>query len=157
MCDYSLCGLPTRLAAEGEELVVHRFRTGSMGLAAPDDLRPKMNAGPGRRQNFWKRVRNFLEGVPNSPPVMAICIPPGARMVLRDIPDDLQRCWKIGAEEPVIFTQLSANVNTYRDAMCFRSGARILLQNFREGMRVEVLSLAEGPAVKEPEVAIPAF
>ena len=24
MCDYSLCGIPNRLAVEGEELVVHR-------------------------------------------------------------------------------------------------------------------------------------
>ena len=34
MCDYSLTGIPNRLAVEGEELVVHRFRTGSLGLAS---------------------------------------------------------------------------------------------------------------------------
>ena len=33
MCDYSLAGLPNRLAVEGEQLVVHRFQTGAMGLA----------------------------------------------------------------------------------------------------------------------------
>ena len=33
MCDYSLAVLPKRLAVEGEELIVHRFRTGSIGLA----------------------------------------------------------------------------------------------------------------------------
>jgi len=25
MCDYSLAGIPNRLAVEGEQLVVHRF------------------------------------------------------------------------------------------------------------------------------------
>jgi hypothetical protein len=28
MCDYSLAGVPNRLAVEGEELVVHRFPNG---------------------------------------------------------------------------------------------------------------------------------
>ena len=32
MCDYSLAGIPNRLAVEGEQLVVHRFPA-SMGLA----------------------------------------------------------------------------------------------------------------------------
>jgi hypothetical protein len=36
MCDYSLAGVPNRLAVEGEELVVHRFPTGALGLASPD-------------------------------------------------------------------------------------------------------------------------
>ena len=35
MCDYSLAGIPNRLAVEGEELAVHRFPTGSIGLASP--------------------------------------------------------------------------------------------------------------------------
>jgi len=33
MCDYSLMGVPNRLAQQGEYLVTHRFRTGSLGLA----------------------------------------------------------------------------------------------------------------------------
>ena len=41
MCDYSLGGLPNRLAVEGEELIVHRFPTQSIGLASPADLEPK--------------------------------------------------------------------------------------------------------------------
>ena len=35
MCDYSLAGIPSRLAVEGEQLVAHRFSTGSLGLASP--------------------------------------------------------------------------------------------------------------------------
>jgi len=36
MCDYSLAGNPNRLAVEGEELVVHPFPTGALGLASPN-------------------------------------------------------------------------------------------------------------------------
>lgn len=42
MCDYSLFTMPNRLAAEGEELVVHRFPT---GLTSPADLRRMEDAG----------------------------------------------------------------------------------------------------------------
>ena len=40
MCDYSLQGLPNRLAGEGEQLVTHRFPTQSIGLASPWKLLP---------------------------------------------------------------------------------------------------------------------
>ena len=38
MCDYSLMAIPNRLAEEGESLVAHRFPTGSVGFASPEDL-----------------------------------------------------------------------------------------------------------------------
>jgi hypothetical protein len=38
MCDYSLMGIPNRLAVEREELVTHRFPTSSIGFASPEDL-----------------------------------------------------------------------------------------------------------------------
>jgi hypothetical protein len=40
MCDYSLHGIPNRLAEEGEVLVVHRFFTGSKGLTSHEYLKP---------------------------------------------------------------------------------------------------------------------
>ena len=43
MCDYSLMAVPNRLAQEGEELVAHRFPTGSMGLASPADVKREMD------------------------------------------------------------------------------------------------------------------
>jgi len=33
MCDYSLAHFPNRLAVEGEQLIVHRFDSGTLGLA----------------------------------------------------------------------------------------------------------------------------
>ena len=35
MCDYSLAGIPNRLAAEGEQLVAYRFSTRAIGLTSP--------------------------------------------------------------------------------------------------------------------------
>ena len=34
MCDYSLMSLPNRLAVCGDELIVHRFELGAIGLAS---------------------------------------------------------------------------------------------------------------------------
>jgi hypothetical protein len=46
MCDCALLGVPNRMAVEGEQLVVHRFRTGSLGLAAPDSTNPPTRPAP---------------------------------------------------------------------------------------------------------------
>ena len=46
MCDYSLMAVPNRLAREGEELVAHRFPTGSLGLASPSDLKRAVDPNP---------------------------------------------------------------------------------------------------------------
>jgi hypothetical protein len=64
MCDYSLAGVPNRLAVEGEQLVVQRFSTGALGLASPTT----------HRAWLW------------SVKECAVCVPPGARLLLRDTP-----------------------------------------------------------------------
>jgi hypothetical protein len=65
---------------------------------------------------------------------------------LQDIPARLQCDLKVGPVEEVTFTQLTAAVNTYRDAMRFKNGRQILFQELGEGQRVKVLDLssAEG-------------
>jgi len=143
MCDYSLCGIPNRLAAEGEELVVHKFSTGSMGLASPADLPvPEALREPAIKKTFWQSLKSFFE--PSRQPAVApaVCIPPGAQLILKDIPADLQKQCRVSAEEDVLFTQLSADVNSYRDAVRFKNGYQMRLQDLREGMRVQVVSLA---------------
>ncbi len=141
MCDYSLCGIPNRLAVEGEQLVVHKFCTGSMGLASASDLQiPVVKAET--KKNFWQMVKEFFE--PSRPAALtpAVCIPPGAQLILKDVPADLQRQYRVTEREAVTFTQLNADVNSYRDAIRFRNGFEIRLQDLRQGMRVEVISLA---------------
>ena len=119
MCDYSLAGVPNRLAVEGEQLVVHPFPTGSVGLASP--------------------CSQLL-----SKETPAVCIPPGARLRLRDIPEALQQGLGLNATEEVTFVQLSAEAYQYRDAVRFQNGREILLQRLGCGQQVEVLSLASG-------------
>ena len=146
MCDYSLHAFPNRLAREGEELVVHRFGGGSLGLASPSDICPvvkaKQDCSPPRRFWSWQNIKSWFEAthnLPKRPP--AVCIPPGAALVLKDIPRSLQRELSVDETEEVTFIQTSANVNTYRDAIRFRNGRQMLLQALREGQRVSVVSL----------------
>jgi len=120
MCDYSLAELSNRLAVEGEPLLLHRFSTGSMGLKS-------------RR----RRLRELL--FPSS--VVAVCIPPGARLILEDVPEALQQQLGVGATEPVTFVQRSLEARAYRDGVRFANGKEILLQQLAPGQRVLVLSL----------------
>jgi len=127
MCDYSLGGLPNRLAVSGEELIVHRFSTHSIGLASLADLRTKTEEVAAGGQSFWHRIWNFFALAPDFPDAPAVCVPPGACLILKYIPLDLQRKWSIGEEESVLFVQTSAEVNTYRDAVHFWNGREVLL------------------------------
>jgi hypothetical protein len=120
MCDYSLAGIPNRLAVEGEELVVHRFPTTSIGLAPPC-------ASVSR----WSAKQN-----------PAVCVPPGARLILHDVPERLQHDLAVGHIEEVTFVQLNATPYQYRDAVRFSNGREIRLQELSEGMRVRVLKMS---------------
>jgi hypothetical protein len=139
MCDYSLMCVPNRLAQEGEDLVAHRFPTGSLGLASPADLKRVATPPPGR-QSWWRAIQEFFNP-PRIPPVAAVCIPPGSRLELQDIPVRLQRDLGVGAHEMVTFTQISPAANSYRDAVRFSNGREVRLQELREGQRVRVLDL----------------
>jgi len=143
MCDYSLFAIPNRLAKEQEDLVAHRFPTGSMGLASPVDLcrnAQQRHQAPGRI-GLWSAIKSFFT-MPKMEPVPAVCIPPGASLQLHDIPARLQQELGVRPQEDVVFTQTSASVNTYRDAVRFSNGRELNLQELREGQRVRVLSLA---------------
>lgn len=139
MCDYSLMTVPNRLAQEGEVLVTHRFHTGSLGLALPAELsRP---AAPAVHRSLWKRITSLF-APPQKPSVCAVCIPPGARLRLEGMPERLQRELGVGETEDVTFTQTTAAVNTYRDAVRFCNRRELRLQELREGQRVTVLDLS---------------
>lgn len=133
MCDYSLAGIPSRLAVEGERLVVHRFPTGSLGLACP-----------GPSVSRWWSVKQ----------TPAVCVPPGARLRLRDIPEDLQQQFGIGGTEEVTFLQLSATAYEFRDAVRFSNGREILLQKLQCGQQVDVQSLSSGDLEHEKHLKL---
>ena len=142
MCDYSLLAIPNRLAAEGEPLVVHRFQTGAMGLApAAEIAAPATERHAASGRGWWSALKNCFTPSP-AKAACAVCIPPGARLRLRDIPERLQHQYQVGAAEGVTFTQISAIEYRYRDAVRFANDREVLLQMLQEGQRVEVLCLS---------------
>jgi hypothetical protein len=148
MCDYSLMNVPNRLAREGEELVTHRFTTGSIGLASHLDLQANIDQPVPLKWTLWSSIRVFLNP-PAVKPVPAICIPPGASLILRDISEQLQREANVGPAEEVTFTQVSEASHAYRDAVRFPNGRVILLQQLNEGQRVRVLALGPDAQVED--------
>jgi hypothetical protein len=141
MCDYSLMTVPNRLAANGEELIVHRFQEGSLGLASAFDLRLSLELRSCRPQGWWSKLKEFWNPTPST--IQAVCIPPGSRLLIRDLPPFLQR--ESGLQKDsgeAVFTQITAEEHKHRDAVCFRNGAVVLLQKLAEGQRVRVLSVS---------------
>jgi hypothetical protein len=148
MCDYSLGGLKNRLAVDSEELIVYRFSTRSIGLASPAELATAKAAEESACGGFWNRLKMFFDPkLAPEPP--AVCVPPGANLILKSVPADLQAQWGVGSEESVFFVQTSADVNRYRDALQFRNGRQVLLQDLREGMRLVLISLGADTGSEE--------
>jgi len=145
MCDYSLMEFPNRLATEGEVLVVHRFRSGCNGLTAPVDCIPVVTG----KRTLWSTLKTLFY-FPEPPSVPAVCIPPGARLVLHDVPSTLQKELGVSSEEEVKFVQISAFENQHRDAVRFRTGHTLRLQELTVGQRVQVVDLGD-VSVEEPE------
>ena len=120
MCDYSLAGMSNRLAVTGEDLIVRRFPSGCLGMSTP------------RRRWYEALFPSFA---------LAVCIPPGARLLLRGIPAHLRDQLQVSATEEVTFMQRTADAFTYRDGVRFANGREILLQQLECGQQVRVLRL----------------
>jgi hypothetical protein len=153
MCDYSLQGLPNRLAVAGEELVTHRFRTGSIGMASPLDIAPACQSK--NKQGWWAALKSWLNPQLELENVPAVCIPPGARLRMSHVPYELQKAYGLNPVEVVTFTQSSADAFRYRDAIRFDTGCLRILQTLAEGVPFQVLSVNVEEV--EPEAVIPAM
>ena len=144
MCDYSLTNVPNRLAEESETLVVHQFASGTKGFASPADF--KLAENP-------RGAFGLLLGLSTPSVPCAVCVPPGARLLLHDIPEHLQQLFGVGVEEEVTFTQVSAEAYRHRDALRFTNGWEVLIQNLALGQRVEVLCLSSEEETLKAEPA----
>ena len=142
---------PNRLAERGEELVVHRFLSGSIGLASPADI-SLQHAKSIQRRSIWSAVRDFFT-ITEKAAVPAVCIPPGARLQMTGLTDDFRSHYGFHPDEVVTFEQVTPAVNTYRDALRFSNGRVQLLQVLNEGQRITVVDLTG--ANIEPAGAIP--
>ena len=157
MCDYSLYEFPNRLAREGEELVTYRFPSGSLGLVSPVELENAQTKPSG--SGFWGAVRRPFElsqyRPSDRPSVCAICVPPGARLILKDISTEMQIYLGVCPEEGGKFIETSAEAHRHRDAIQLSNGLVVPLQHLREGQRIEVLSLLPaGEFVEERQTAL---
>jgi hypothetical protein len=147
MCDYSLHGIRNRLAEQGEVLVVHQFHTGSKGLTSPEYRRTSSQP-----QGLLSALKRLFAAEPE---VCAVCVPDGARLTLLGISPTLQETYDLSSAEVCTFRQLSVNVHTYRDAIEFRNGLRVRLQELEDGQLVEVLALSsETTAVQEQPLTV---
>jgi len=133
MCDYSLAAFRSRLAVDGEALIVYRFPTGALGLASPLDV-----------EAYRKEFRAWGEGFDPREIPCAVCIPPGARLLLQDIPEHMQSRLGVGATEQVVFAETSAHAYRYRDAVRFNNGRKVLLQSLNVRQKVRIISLCAG-------------
>lgn len=132
MCDYSLAGVHTRLAEAGDRLAVHRFPSGSLGMVS-----------------LRRRWREIL--FPSL--TVAVCIPPGARLLLEEVPTAIQHQFGVSETEEVVFTQRTWEAYVHRDSVRFASGAEVSLQQLRCGQHATVLSLGPEEPVDTPETA----
>ncbi len=153
MCDYSLMSLPNRLAVADEKLVSYRFSSGTIGFASPADLEPVLtlhSREPWSLKGIWKRI----VGVLDRPPVCAVCIPPGARLLFSNIPEHLQHRWDLQSVETATFIQTSALENTHRDGVMFSNGRQASLQELPPGQKVRVVSLSAVEESSSPRESV---
>jgi len=159
MCDYSLMSIPNRLAVEGEDVVTYRFHSGSIGFASESDVRRMAGSNDPRVRVFLLSQRSYGTSSPLAEPVCAVCVPPGARLLLQDIPEHLQHKLNVASSEEVTFRQMGMDAYTYRDAVRFESGLEIRLQDLIPGQRSRVLKLSseqsgESVPYQQPEVLV---
>jgi hypothetical protein len=99
MCDYSLMMVRSRLAVEGEELVAHRFQSGSVGLVSCFDFDTWLNQRP---NGFWQRLKCWFSM--DEEPAQVACVPPGAQLLVFGISQSLQEQFNLRDREEVTFT-----------------------------------------------------
>jgi len=122
--------------------MVHKFEFGTTGLATASDVCEMNRIKSEPVQGFRARLLRLLN--PPADCCTVICIPPGARLIVSDISEKLQRKLRLDSPtQEVVFTQLDRR--EYRDAIRFANGRELSLQKLCEGQRVCVLALSAEP------------
>jgi hypothetical protein len=144
MCDYSLYAIPNRLAEDGERVVLHRFGTGTIGFASVLDVPPKLIESGTRWQSLCAGVKAML--LPrNCPGVPAVCMPPGTRLLMNNVPTEVQRLHRMQSGDTAMVTEITSQSYSHRDALVLPNGKCVLLQELPEGIEAVVLSTALEP------------
>ena len=131
MCDYSLESFARRDAQAGDQLRTEKIGGyGSVGLVAPDA------------------------------PQTAVCLRPGTRLIVSDVPANLQKAWDIGQVAIATFQQRDVTLSKglwgrdgrYRDGVRFDGWDRpfILFQEFPAGLAISVETVPVEAQVSAP-------
>jgi hypothetical protein len=107
MCDYSLEMYASRPAREGEIYVTARFPSGSIGIAASGDC------------------------------TTAVCVSYGTRLMLENLPTEVQHTVGVAAIENIVFTRLENGL--HRDGVKFDNGAQMPLHRLGAGVLVSLI------------------
>jgi hypothetical protein len=146
MRDHSLHAT-NRLAQEGEELVLCRFSSGVLGFAANADLLKAESIVRTEPRNFWSRLKESLLGR-RAARFPAVCVPPGARLLLDGVPPNVQTSLQVAPSEVVVFAEISDRSYSYREVLLLPDETRVLLQDLPEGVHALVLALSSPPVNK---------
>lgn len=141
MCDYSLYAIPNRLAEDGEQVVLYRFGSGTIGFASTTDVRQRELTTHTGWPGVWASIKSMLSPR-KCPGVPAVCMPPGTRLMVTEIPKDLKAKACVRPGDTVVFTEISSQSYSYRDALLLPNGTCVLLQELPEGMQAVVISTA---------------
>jgi len=108
--------------------------------SAVDILRTAAEQETNLELSFFQKLKRWCYP-PAQAECTAVCVPPGARLLLRDIPAKMQQqfCLCCSVQE-VTFTQIGTV--GFRDAVRFANDKELLLQRLTEGQRVRVLALS---------------
>jgi hypothetical protein len=137
--------LPSRLAKEGEILVTHKFFAGPIGFASPEELSNAQLCSKGALSGSWIQAEAGVFGLSVRSAVSAVCIPPGARLKLLSISDAARAKFGAAAGDEVVFTQITAARNRFRDALRIGGKHEVLLQSLGRGLEIQVVSLTLTP------------
>jgi hypothetical protein len=143
MCDYSLFTYPNRLACGGEQLISYRFPSYSIGLAPLEDVEAAACRAKESRTRFswWSRLNGSNCRISRREHIPAVCIPPGTSLRVTHMPVEVQWRFGLGSMAEVTFVELSSSAYEYRDAIRFKNGRTVLLQDLGEDVRFRVLCL----------------
>lgn len=141
MGNYSIYSVSSRLAEQGEELVLYRFESGVLGFASDADLGMASEKLREEPQTLWSRVKELMVGR-RAPRFPSVCVPPGARLLLDGVPQNVQASLQVAPSEVVVFAEISDRSYSYREVLLLPDGTRVLLQDLPEGVHAVVLGLS---------------
>ncbi|HUB81824.1 MAG TPA: hypothetical protein VMB03_23655 [Bryobacteraceae bacterium] len=146
MSDDSLRSVPTSRAHEGDDLVCYRFH-GTVAFARTADIQEEDRSDCDGHESFWSTLTDpFFPH--SSRTVPTVCVPPGTRLMLMDITEDLQEAMGVGRIVEVSLTLVHENESSY-DAVRFPNGCEFPVRGLRPGQRVRVLWLPPEPVVPD--------